>query len=120
MATEPSSKILGGAFVVDVIIPIYRGLTETQRCLNSVLAFPQKIAHEIVAIDDCSPEPELSAYLRELAETGAITLLENPVNMGFVNTVNRGMTLHPDRDVVLLNSDTEVEYMGMSNFNMWI
>jgi GT2 family glycosyltransferase len=43
-----------------------------------------------------------------LAATNTITLLENPVNLGFVSSVNRGMTLHPDRDVVLLNSDTEV------------
>ncbi len=94
--------------VVDVIIPVYRGLAETRRCLESVLAFPQRSACEIVVIDDCSPEPELSAWLSTLAETGAITLLKNPVNTGFVNTVNRGMILHSDRDVVLLNSDTEV------------
>jgi GT2 family glycosyltransferase len=73
-----------------------------------VLAFPQRTSHEIVVIDDCSPEPELSAYLRGLANAKVITLLENPVNTGFVNTVNRGMVLHPERDVVLLNSDTEV------------
>src|SRR6185437_739986 len=29
-------------------------------------------------------------------------------NLGFVRSVNRGMALHGDRDVVLLNSDTEV------------
>src|SRR5262249_31632988 len=29
-------------------------------------------------------------------------------NLGFVRSVNRGMQLHGDRDVVLLNSDTEV------------
>lgn len=104
-AVEPHAMPLP---VVDVIIPVYRGLNETRRCLDSVLAFPQRTAHEIVVIDDCSPEPELSAYLRDLADTGAITLLENPVNMGFVNAVNRGMVLHPDRDVVLLNSDAEV------------
>ncbi len=94
--------------MVDVIVPAYRGLAETRRCLESVLAFPQQTTHEIVVIDDCSPEPELSTWLRDLAETGAITLLVNPVNTGFVNAVNRGMVLHPDRDVVLLNSDTEV------------
>ncbi len=93
---------------VDIIIPVYRGLVETQRCLESVLAFPQQIPIEIVVIDDCSPEPELSAWLINLAETDAITLLRNPVNTGFVNAVNRGMILHSDRDVVLLNSDTEV------------
>ncbi|MFO7662377.1 MAG: glycosyltransferase, partial [Chloroflexota bacterium] len=94
--------------VVDVIVPAYRGLAETRRCLESVLAFPQQTAYELVVIDDCSPEPELSTWLRDLAETGAITLLINPVNTGFVNAVNRGMVLHPDRDVMLLNSDTEV------------
>ncbi|MEH6875631.1 MAG: glycosyltransferase [Candidatus Competibacter sp.] len=94
--------------VIDIIIPVYRGLDETRRCLESVLAFPQRTACEIVVIDDCSPEPGLSAFLRQRAETGAFTLLENPVNTGFVNAVNRGMVLHPDRDVVLLNSDTEV------------
>jgi len=104
-AIEPSANSVS---IVDVIIPIYRGLDETRRCLESVLAFPQQTSHEIVVIDDCSPEPELSAYLHDLADTGAITLLENPVNTGFVNAVNRGMVLHPDRDVVLLNSDTEV------------
>ena len=111
MMTEPAAPgvaLPNPAPVVDLIIPVYRGLAETRRCLESVLAFPQRTPCEIVVINDCSPEPEVSAYLCELAETGAITLLENPVNTGFVNTVNRGMVRHPDRDVVLLNSDTEV------------
>lgn len=95
--------------VVDVIVPVYRGLTETRRCLESVLAFPQQTSHEIVIIDDCSPEPDLSAWLHGLVNSvDSITLLVNLVNSGFVNAVNRGMVLHPDRDVVLLNSDTEV------------
>lgn len=109
--TEPDAVLVttpNQAPLVDVIIPVYRGLEETQRCLKSVLAFPQQTAHEIVVINDCSPELELAAYLRELAGTGAITLLVNPVNTGFVNVVNRGMVMHPGRDVVLLNSDTEV------------
>ncbi len=106
--TNSREPLLTPASVVDVIVPVYRGLTETRRCLESVLAFPQQTPCEVVIIDDCSPEPELSTWLRDLAETGAITLLVNPVNTGFVNAVNRGMVLHPDRDVVLLNSDTEV------------
>lgn len=94
--------------VVDVIIPVYRGLNETRRCLESVLAFPQQTVYEIVVINDHSPEPELTIFLRQRAQSGAFTLLENLINTGFVNTVNRGMMLHPNRDVVLLNSDTEV------------
>lgn len=91
---------------VDVIIPVYRGLGETRACIESVLASSCRTAAQIIVIDDASPEPELSRYLRGLGS--AVTLLENAVNLGFVATVNRGMALHPERDVVLLNSDTVV------------
>lgn len=94
--------------LVDVIVPVYGGAAQTRRCIESVLAFPQQIPYELVVIDDCSPELELSVWLRETAGTAAFTLVQNPANIGFVNAVNRGMMLHLDRDVVLLNSDTEV------------
>lgn len=93
---------------VDIIIPVYRGLAETQRCINSVLAYAQQTVYEIVVINDHSPQPELTDWLRELAAAQIITLLENSINTGFVNAVNRGMVQHIERDVVLLNSDTEV------------
>jgi GT2 family glycosyltransferase/2-polyprenyl-3-methyl-5-hydroxy-6-metoxy-1,4-benzoquinol methylase len=94
---------------VDVIVPVYRGLEDTQRCILSALASPCQTAWHLVVINDCSPEPEVSQWLREIAaQEPRITLLENEENLGFVATVNRGMCLHPDRDVLLLNSDTEV------------
>jgi GT2 family glycosyltransferase/2-polyprenyl-3-methyl-5-hydroxy-6-metoxy-1,4-benzoquinol methylase len=94
---------------VDVIVPVYRGLEDTQRCILSALASPCQTDWHLVVINDCSPEPEVSQWLREVAaQEPRITLLENEENLGFVATVNRGMRLHPDRDVLLLNSDTEV------------
>jgi GT2 family glycosyltransferase len=94
--------------LIDVIIPAYRGLAETRRCLESVLAARLRAPHEVVVVNDASPEPELSAWLRDAAAGGRITLLVHERNRGFVASVNEGMRLHPDRDVVLLNSDTEV------------
>ena len=94
--------------MIDVIIPAYRGLAQTRRCLASVLDAPVREAHEVIVIDDASPEPPLSAWLRDLAGQGRITLRSHAGNAGFVASVNEGMGLHPDRDVVLLNSDTEV------------
>lgn len=94
--------------MIDVIVPVYKGLESTRRCLDSVLAWPQRAAFDIVVVDDASPEPAIGALLDELAGTQRITLLRNEVNRGFVHSVNRGMALHADRDVVLLNSDTEV------------
>ena len=94
--------------MIDVLVPVYGGLEATRRCLESVLSHPQRAPHELVVVDDRGPEPAIAAYLDALAASGRITLLRNERNLGFVQSANRGMGLHADRDVVLLNSDTEV------------
>jgi len=94
---------------VDVIVPVYRGLEDTRCCVESVLQSKSVTAWHLVVINDCSPEPAVTEWLRSVAAADSrIELLENPENLGFVATVNRGMALHPDRDVLLLNSDAEV------------
>ena len=90
---------------VDIVIPVYRDLAVTQRCLASVLADGERPPGRIIVIDDRSPEPALRAWLTHLP---GIVLLRNRKNLGFVASVNRGMKEAGDRDVVLLNSDTEV------------
>lgn len=98
---------------VDVVIPVYRDMTLTLRCIHSVLVSSNKTPYELIVINDSSPEPELVSVLNNLAAKGYFTLLHNAGNKGFVETVNRGMKLHLDRDVVLVNSDTEV-------YNNWL
>ena len=93
---------------VAVVIPAYRGLDQTRRCIESVLGAQCRIPSRFIVVDDCSPEPALSDYLRSLAATGAITLIHNETNQGFVRSVNSGMRAASEDDVVLLNSDTEV------------
>ena len=94
---------------VDIIVPVYRGLADTRLCIDSVLASTNQSPWRLVIINDASPEPEVTAWLRErAAQDSRITLLENPDNLGFVGTVNRGMALSDSNDVLLLNSDTEV------------
>jgi GT2 family glycosyltransferase len=94
--------------MVDIIIPIYSGYAETVACLSSVLDAENLAVNEIVAIYDAGPDAQLLTYLEGLSSQNKITLLINSINVGFVKTVNRGMALHPERDVVLLNSDTRV------------
>ncbi len=94
---------------VDVIVPVYRGLDDTRRCVQSVLAAQCQTPWRLILINDASPEPEVTDWLRAIAPTDErITLLENEHNLGFVGTVNRGMALSGEHDVLLLNSDTEV------------
>lgn len=95
---------------VCIVIPVYRELALVQACIGSVLT---SLAHNrtpasIVVVDDASPEPALSAWLDKVAAGGAITLLRNRDNLGFIEAVNRGLRQQPERDALLLNADTLV------------
>ena len=93
---------------LDVIVPVYNQRLLVESCLASVLASKNAVAFELVVVDDASTDRELRASLAKLAEAGKIRLLTNAENLGFTKSVNRGMQLHPERDVLLLNSDTVV------------
>lgn len=94
--------------VIDVVVPVYRNVAKTKRCLESVLRAVSKVPYHLVTVNDESPSPGLTRYLRQLAVHSHVTLIENVKNLGFSGAVNMGMRLHPARDVVLLNADTEV------------
>nr|WP_298249130.1 glycosyltransferase [uncultured Halomonas sp.] len=96
------------AGIVDVVVPVYEGYEETLACIDSALKAKVKTQHRLVVINDKSPNEKLTKALRTHASQHGYTLLENKHNLGFVGTVNRGMRLHDDADVVLLNSDTLV------------
>lgn len=94
---------------VAIIVPVYGNLELTRRCLESVVNAPGRTPWQLIVVNDASPQPEVGEWLREFArQHPGIQLHENPVNLGFVATVNLGMTLAGRRDVVLLNSDAEV------------
>jgi GT2 family glycosyltransferase len=92
---------------IDVIVPVYKGVRETETCIASVLSSKCAANFRVVAVNDCSPEPGLTEYLRRLSGEGRILLIENATNIGFVASVNAAMRAS-SRDVVLLNSDTRV------------
>jgi GT2 family glycosyltransferase/2-polyprenyl-3-methyl-5-hydroxy-6-metoxy-1,4-benzoquinol methylase/glycosyltransferase involved in cell wall biosynthesis len=95
--------------MVDIIVPVYRGLEDTRLCIESVLASRCATPWRLIVLNDASPEPEVTTWLREVSSRDdRIVLLENEENLGFVGTVNRGMAYSDSHDVLLLNSDTEV------------
>lgn len=94
---------------VDIVVPVYRGFADTKRCIESVLLSTNKTAWRLIIVNDQSPEPELVSWLHALCKADSkLVLLENPVNLGFVGSVNRGMAFSKQSDILLLNSDTEV------------
>ena len=97
----------GAAPLVDIIVPVFRGRAETLRCLYCVLSSEQQTPFRLIVVNDSSPDKELAAELSRLAERGLFDLVEHADNKGFVFSVNQALLLHPDRDVILLNADTE-------------
>lgn len=93
---------------VVLIMPVYKGIDDTLRAIHSVLTTRQLTPFALLILDDCSPEPALSAALAELAGRGLFRLERNAENLGFVRTCNRGLDLAAGRDVVLLNADIVV------------
>lgn len=100
-ASEPEPR-------VDVVVPVHGARDETRRCLESLLRADNRTRFEIVVIDDGNRDPKLLRLLEDHQRSGRITLLRNDENVGFPLAANRGILLHPERDVVLLNSDTRV------------
>ncbi|MDX2011462.1 MAG: glycosyltransferase [Myxococcaceae bacterium] len=92
----------------DVVVPVYRDVTLTRACLESVLTNSGESLRRLIVVDDVGPDPEMRPMLESLrARDGRVRLLFNEQNLGFVGSANRGLSVRQG-DVVLLNSDTEV------------
>lgn len=105
---RPPGSRPGPVAPVTVIIPVYSGTELTRACLQSVLASRTVLPQRIVIVDDCGPDPELRALLKAYAARPDVEMIANPVNLGFIGSVNRALMQVPDGDVVLLNADTIV------------
>ncbi|MDG2525639.1 glycosyltransferase [Stenotrophomonas sp. HITSZ_GD] len=91
---------------VSVIVLTWNGLEYTKPCLDSVLAHTDTQLTEIVVVDNGSTDGTVE-YLKQLP--GIATVFNN-ANLGFVKGNNAALKLiAPDRDVILLNNDTEID-----------
>lgn len=91
---------------VDVIVPVYGAAAELAVCLASLVRHTELGRHRLVLVIDGPQEPAVEEAMTGIPEE-AVLILRNPARLGFVGSVNRGMGIS-ERDVILLNSDTEV------------
>ncbi len=96
-----------------IIIPIYRDVSVTRACIESVLAHRNPARDRLILINDKSPDAGMAEMLGGYAHLPNVLLTANPRNLGFVQTVNRGMSLAGTSDVLLLNSDTRIFAGGL-------
>ncbi|MCC1494820.1 glycosyltransferase [Cognatishimia sp. F0-27] len=118
---------------ITILLPVYNAYDLLQECLDRVAAHTD-LPWRLIVIEDGSPDPRIKPFLKErlavmAAEGHDVTLLENPENLGFIRSVNRGfqatrnrvdgpmlegprplapMEETPEGPVVLLNSDAFV------------
>jgi GT2 family glycosyltransferase len=97
---------LAAAPDVIVVVPVYNGGDIVRACLESVVEFTP--GRRVVVIDDGSTDAATLELLAEFAADDRIELVTHSGNQGYTRTANQALSLAPEADVVLLNSDTVV------------
>jgi GT2 family glycosyltransferase len=98
---------------IDIIVPVYKSVQLTTRCLDSLAEHIHEIATSdarLIIINDSPGEPDVRRMLDTFAHRHSYaTVLENERNLGFVKSVNKGLEIacKAGRDVILVNADTE-------------
>lgn len=102
---QPLHFDLDGPPIVSVVIPAYNNFKHTYNCLQSIQeALPER-AFEIIITDDFSTDETL---LCGLVFTGAVRIVRNQKNEGFVSTCNAGAAAARGQYLLFLNNDTLV------------
>ncbi len=84
---------------MSVVIPVYKNKQEFLKNLKNNLRYLQNL--EIIVVND-DPEESIKDDVKQFAK---VTLLENSTNIGFGQTVNRGVGKAHGKYILLLNSD---------------
>jgi len=93
---------------VSIIIPNYNRKDHLERLLPSI-ADQTFDDYEVTIIDDCSADREAVKYIKTFIKAhDHMHLVENPENLGFVKTCNKGFRLANGEFICLLTNDTDV------------
>jgi GT2 family glycosyltransferase/glycosyltransferase involved in cell wall biosynthesis len=104
---------IAGRPLVTVVVPVHNAAAEFERCLEALLR--NTPGADILLIDDASTDPGVEAVLERYGPLPGVKAIRNATNLGFTATVNRGFEAAGRRDVVVLNSDTEVPPRWIEN-----
>jgi glycosyltransferase involved in cell wall biosynthesis len=95
---------------VDVIVPVRGAGPVFRRCASSLIRHVHSAHHRLVVVLDGPVDRDAADALEGLSRAGIdLTVLEHREPQGFVSCVNEALGVS-NRDVVLLNSDTQVTH----------
>lgn len=98
---------LGNQSAVSVIVPIYNALDDVKRCVQCLLEYTRSSV-DVLLINDASTDANVPDFLESAALPAHYRVVHNANNLGYTQTVNKGIELAGTRDVILLNSDARV------------
>ena len=95
-------------FLCDIIIPVWNQADLTRRCVNSIRT-KTRTPYRLILIDNGSAG-ETQKHLEDQAKdpSGAVILIRNPENLGYVRAINQGLLRSGAPYVCLMNNDIEV------------
>jgi len=92
---------------VTVIVPIFNALDDVKCCVERLLQYTRSNV-EVLLINDASTDPGVRQFLDSVSLPANYHVHHNADNLGYTRTVNCGIELAGERDVILLNSDARV------------
>ncbi len=112
-AAAPTTEL--AAMRITIIVPVYNAFDLLPEVLDRLVRHTD-VPFRLLVVEDCSPDPAIRPWLRDWAARpdvqarGAVEILENETNLGFIRSVNRALeeASTSGDHVVLVNSDAFV------------
>lgn len=101
-------KPLSGTPEVSVVIPVYKNVDYTLRCVLSLLRSRDKTAFDIHIADDKSPDESGETLAKAFDGLDGVHMHVNEENLGFLQNCNAAVARTEAPFVFLLNNDTVV------------
>lgn len=90
--------------LVSIIIPTYNHISDTLKCLYSIVSANEKTNYEIIIADDGSRDDTFKI----IRQCRGIRLIKNSQNLGFLKNCNKAAKEARGQFLVYLNNDTVV------------
>ena len=88
---------------LSIIIVTYNSSAYIQACLRSILEQMGEVDHEVIIVDNASSDETIRMIEQEFPR---VTLIPNPLNLGFAGANNLGLRRARGEFVLLINPDT--------------
>ena len=92
-----------GAMDLSVVVVTHNSSAYIQACLRSILEQMGEVDHEVIIVDNASSDETIRMIEQEFPR---VTLIPNPLNLGFAGANNLGLRRAKGEFVLLMNPDT--------------